>query len=153
MNREPRLRDRRFPDGSEGAVLDTSPIHVSTSPRAKAGLRSQIREAIQVHELGRLLAEEEGYRETFEESNDFDIGDDYSSEDDFDSDLDPPQEVLDSHDELDVRLADSLRRVFESFGMRISPEDASAPASDSGGKGGDTPGPAGESPPTKPAED
>jgi len=90
MEREPRLRDRRFPNGTKGAVLDTTPIHVSTSPRAKSGLRSQIQDAIRVHEIGRLLAEEADYKESFEESNDFDVGDDYIPEEDFDSDLDPP---------------------------------------------------------------
>lgn len=141
MNRAPRERDRRFPDGSKGAVLDTKPIHVSTAPRAKAGLRSQIQDAIRVHEIGRLLAEEADYKESFEESNDFDVGDDYTPEDDFDSDLDPPQEALDSHDELDIRLAGSLKRVFESFGMTVSAPEPSASVSGGTEGGSETPPP------------
>ena len=126
--REPRLRDRRYVDGEKGQVLDTSPIAITTTPRAKSGLRSQIQDAIRVHEIGRLLAEEAEYKESFAESNDFNVGDDYIPEDDFDSDLDPPEEVLDTHDELDLRLAGSLKRVFESFGMKVTtPEEPSAP--------------------------
>lgn len=147
--RESRERDRRFPDGSRGAVLDETPIATAVAGKAKPGLRGQIQEAVRHELLARALADEAEYRETFEESNDFDVGDDYSPEDDFDSDLDPPQETLDDSDELDVRLASSLRRVFESFGMKVSEPEPSAPVS-GGEREGDKPTPP---PNAEPADD
>ncbi|AJK28317.1 hypothetical protein [Eel River basin pequenovirus] len=129
-----RRRHRIYPEKAQGAMLDATPIHVATKTKAKRGLRSQIQDAIANHELARLLAEERAYVETPQEADDFDVGDDNPSADHFDSDIDPPQEALDTHDELDSRLDSALRRVLTSIGVKV-PESSSAPDDD--GKGGE----------------
>jgi len=136
--REPRERDKRFPNAGQGAVMDEKPIAVTSKARTKAGLTSQIQEAIRDHDIARLISEERAYKESYKEANDFDIGDDYVPEEDEYGDLDGETPADDEPDELDIRLADSLKRVFRSFGIAVedSPE-SSAPVS--GGEGGDTP--------------
>jgi len=112
-----RRRERLYGHEGKGARVSSDPVHVTVKATADRGLRGQIADGIQQHKLAQLLADEMEYIESPEESDDFAIGDDYIHEDNFDSDLDPPEEATQPLDELDMRLASSLRRVLAQIGI------------------------------------
>jgi len=118
-----RRRDRLYGHEGKGARVSSHPVHVTIKTTADRGLRGQIADGIQQHKLAQLLADELDYIESPEESDDFAVGDDYVHEDNFDSDLDPPQEATEPLDELDMRLAGSLRRVLAQIGIDFPEPD------------------------------
>jgi len=134
-----RARDKLYSDDTKGANVSSKPVAASTRTTAAPGLKGQIQQAIRSELIARSLAGDMQHRESFEEANDFDVGDDYSPEDDVYSDLDvTPQQAND--DDVDNRFARALVGVFESAGIKFPKEEPAAQAPPKEGDARPTPG-------------
>lgn len=135
-----RKRDELYTDDARGAHVSSKPIETTTRTKAAGGVQSQIQAAIRDAHFAQALAADMQHRESFEEANDFDVGDDYSAEDDVHSDLDaPPRE--DDGDDMERNFARALVGIFESAGIKFPKEEegGSSPTASDGEEGGVVP--------------
>jgi hypothetical protein len=117
-----RKRDELYNDDARGAHVSSKPIETATRTTPRQGIQSQIQAAIRDAHFAQTLASDMQHRESFEEANDFNVGDDYSAEEDLYSDLDaPPTE--DDGDHMERDFARALVGIFESAGLKFPKED------------------------------
>ena len=125
-------RTRREFIGSK-LVVDSQPVESAFQVRPNQGLRGQIADAIRQERLAEALAG--GQAETFAEADDFDVGDDYDPSSEYEEQFEPDETV---DDELDRRIGDSIKRVFQGFGIKFpeAAETEPSPPPEGGGEGG-----------------
>lgn len=110
---------REFPDPTPIAP----PVGFLKQPTMAETMRQMIRS----HEL-RMAARESG-QETFEEADDFDVGDDYDPRSPYEEEFEPP--VVETQEERDARFVDTLskglRKAFapEESKLSLTPEPES----------------------------
>ncbi len=117
-----RARSRLYDHDGKGAAVSSQQREAALKTRPAAGLQSKIQAAIRDAHFAQSIAADMRHRETFEESNDFDVGDDYEAEDDLYSDLDAPPAEDDGND-MERNFARALVGVFESAGIKFPQQE------------------------------
>ncbi len=111
-------------------VVDSQPIETTVRVSQAPGLRQQIADAVRAERLAAALAG--GDPETFDEADDFDVGEDYDPGSPYEEHFEPSEA---DDDELDRRLSDSLKRVFQGLGIKFPGEEDGSPKTESSGEG------------------